>query len=611
MALSPQRALPEGAAVVALGPAGAKLARRLVAVLPGARLHGLAGRVADADVAFDATADHLGTLFQAGSPIVGVCAAGILIRAVAPFVADKREEPPVVAVSADGTTAVPLLGGHKGANALASAVAEALGGTAAITTAGEISLGVALDDPPLGWIVSNPEAAKPVAAALLAGTPVGLVVEAGDDSWLRAGGAQFVKQASLTVRLTARAAVGSNQELVLHPTVLAVGVGCERGVAEAELVHLVRETLAARGFEAKAVACVASLDVKSDEPAVHALAAELGVPARFFGAGALESETPRLANPSQAVFELVGCHGVAEASALAAAGPSAALVVPKARSQRATCAVAQAPGPIDAQMVGQPRGQLFVVGIGPGGDAWRSPEAVAAVTAASDLVGYGRYLDLLGPLAASKTRHDFALGEEEMRARAALDLAAEGRAVALVSSGDAGIYAMAAVVFEQLEREARADWARVEVTIIPGISALQAAAARAGAPIGHDFCAVSLSDLLTPWSVIEARLRAAAAGDFVVALYNPVSAQRRTGLARARDILLEQRPDDTPAVIARDLGRPRETVRTVALSELTPDDADMRTIIVVGSSRTRHFTAGARAWVYTPRGDPARWNDET
>ncbi|MFQ5958723.1 MAG: precorrin-3B C(17)-methyltransferase, partial [Alphaproteobacteria bacterium] len=521
--------------------------------------------------------------------------------------ADKHYEPPVVAVAADGSAAVPLLGGHHGANALARAAAEALGGAAAITAAGDTRLGFAVDEPPPGWRLRNPDAAKAVAAALLGGEPVALAAEAGDPGWLR--GARFAHDAGFTVRLTARDVTGGTNELVLHPAVLALGVGCERGAEPVEMIDLARVTLSRHGLAAEAIACVVSLDLKADEPAVHALAAELGVPARFFDAATLETETPRLASPSQTVFAAVGCHGVAEAAALAAAGPDGALVAPKARTPRATCAVAEAPDVIDAATLGQARGRLTLVGIGPGGDGWRSAEANAALAAASDLVGYGLYLDLLGPLAAGKTRHAFALGDEEARARAALDLAAEGRDVALVSSGDAGIYAMAALAFELLAREDRAEWNRVEIAVVPGISALQAAAARAGAPLGHDFCAISLSDLLTPWPAIEARLRAATEGDFVVALYNPASQRRREGLARARDILLEQRPADTPVVLARNLGRDGEDVRIVPLAELSPDAADMLTLVIVGASATRRFSAGAREWVYTPRGYAAKRGD--
>ncbi len=240
--------LPEGAAVVALGEAGADVARRLVAALPGARLHGLARRVAGADVTFDATAAHLGSLFSAQAPIVGVCAAGILVRALAPLLSNKSDEPPVVAVAADGSAVVPLLGGHRGANALARAAAETLGGTAAITTAGDVWLGVALDDPPPGWTVRNPGAVKPLAAALLAGEPVALAGAAGDAGGRRRGDARVAGEAPLTVRLTARDVAGGDHELVLHPAVLALGVGCERGVDEGELETLARETLANSGL---------------------------------------------------------------------------------------------------------------------------------------------------------------------------------------------------------------------------------------------------------------------------------------------------------------------------------------------------------------------------
>ena len=191
--------------------------------------------------------------------------------------------------------------------------------------------------------------------------------------------------------------------------------------------------------------------------------------------------------------------------------------------------------------------------------------------------------------------------------RHALGLAAEGRAVALVSSGDPGIYAMAAVVFELLDRDAHPDWQKIAVEVLPGVSALQAAAARIGAPLGHDFCAISLSDLLTPWLLIEQRLRAAAEGDFVVALFNPVSQRRRRQLAVAKDILLARRPGDTPVVLARSLGRDGETVKVVNLADLDPETVDMMTLVIVGSGATRRVErSDGGYWVYTPRGYPIR-----
>nr|CAM74076.1 Precorrin-3B C17-methyltransferase [Magnetospirillum gryphiswaldense MSR-1] len=243
-----------------------------------------------------------------------------------------------------------------------------------------------------------------------------------------------------------------------------------------------------------------------------------------------------------------------------------------------------------------------MVGIGPGTAQWRTPQASAAIAAASDLVGYGLYLDLLGEAAAGKTRHQSDLGAEADRARMALDLAGQGKSVALVCSGDAGIYALATLVFELIEREANPVWRGTDILVIPGVSALQAAAARAGAPVNHDFCTISLSDLLTPWETIEKRLHAAAEADFVVCFYNPVSKRRRDQLTRARDILLTGRPAETPVILARQLGRPEEHMRIIALGDLTADDADMLTMVVVGSSESRRIAFNGRDWVYTPRG---------
>jgi cobalt-precorrin 5A hydrolase/precorrin-3B C17-methyltransferase len=224
------------------------------------------------------------------------------------------------------------------------------------------------------------------------------------------------------------------------------------------------------------------------------------------------------------------------------------------------------------------------------------------------VVGYGLYLDLVGDLVAGKERHVSELAQEEERVRRALDLAAEGRNVALVCSGDAGIYALATLAFELMDREDRADWNRTTVQVTPGVSALQAAAARIGAPIGHDFCTISLSDLLTPFKEIEKRLKAAAEGDFVVAFYNPVSKRRRTQLARAQKILVARRGPDAPVVLARNLGREEETIEVIKLGDLTPDHADMLTMVLVGNSQSRVIERGGRKWVYTPRGYAAKMN---
>ena len=597
--------LPSGAAIVVLGPSAVELARRLQAILPYSSLHAPADKDIDADRLFTRPTDHIAALFRAGAPIIGICASGILIRAVAGLLDDKHSEPPVIAVAEDGSSVVPLLGGHRGANRLARAIAATSGGAAAITTAGDLVLGFALDEPPPGWRVVNREGAKPIAAALLAGAPVALNIDVGTADWLTSGGARFEAAAPLRIRVTDRSVSISDGDLVLHPPVLALGVGCERGCTAEELNALADATLAEHGLAAGAVAVVVSLDLKADEPAVHALAARFGIPARFFTAEELRGETARLMTPSDAVFRETGCYGVAEGAALAAIGPDGTLVAGKRKSRRATCAVARAAAPFPAEPIGRPQGSLAIVGIGPGDPAWRTPAASAALGSATDIVGYTLYLDILGTTIAGKARHATGLGSETERARRALDLASDGRSVALVSSGDAGIYGLASLVFELMDREDRPAWRRVALSVIPGVSALQAAAARAGAPLGHDFCAISLSDLLTPWSTIERRLTAAAVGDFVVALYNPRSARRATQLVAARDILLAHRAAGTPVAVARNLGRADERLILTTLGELDPDIVDMLTLVLVGNSETR-LIPGREPRIYTPRGYQGR-----
>ena len=495
--------------------------------------------------------------------MIGVCASGILIRAVAPLLNDKRSEPPVISVSDDGSVVVPLLGGHRGANRLARRIAKALSGVAAVTTAGDVALGIALDEPPAGWRLGNPEDAKNAMALLLSGVGARIGGDAADDAdWLK----ELPEGDGLRITCDMRrpADLGPDH-LWFAPQKLAIGVGSARGCPTEELRGLIESSLAEANASPEALAAMSSIDVKADEAAMNALALEWGVPYRLFNAEELEAEADRLTAPSDIVFAEVGCHGVAEGAALAQGGENAELVVPKRKSTNATCAVAIVPKPI-VELAGRERGRVSLVGIGPGKSDWRTPEASKLVSEADDLVGYGLYIDLLGPLAFGKERHDFPLGGEEARCRFALERAAEGRNVAIICSGDAGIYAMGALVFELLDRGPDelgvSDAARrVDVVSAPGVSALQGAAARAGAPLGHDFCAISLSDLLTPREDILRRIRAAAESDFVIAFYNPVSKRRRDLLALARDMLLQHRPADCPVLLASSLGRPEEELR--------------------------------------------------
>ena len=586
--------MSDATAIVVLTEHGLVTARRIRTCLAGARIHGYTPRVSGADIQFDDVGAELRRLFAAGIDTVGVCAAGILIRTLAPALADKHEEPAIIAVAEDGSAVVPLLGGHHGANELSRRLGDALLTPAAITTASDARWRIALDDPPPGWVLANPHRYKAFMARLLAGEACRLEGEA---DWLRRSGIEFQADATLAVRVTDAPDTGDEDTLVFHRRRFALGVGCERGVPASELGELVERTLAGANLSARSLAGVFSVDLKADEPAVHALAETLGLPVRFFDPPTLEALTPRLANPSETVFREVGCHGVSEAAALAAAGNGGTLRIPKTKSRRATCAIGEAPSPIDAMQIGRARGVLTVVGLGPGTPAWRTPAADRAIASATHLVGYRGYLDML-PAGSDQVRYAYALGEETDRVDQALALAAGGHRVALVCSGDPGVYAMATLVFERLEMAAYPGWRRSEIVVLPGVSAMHGAAALIGAPLGHDFCAISLSDLLTSWAVIEQRLEAAAAGDFVVALYNPASKRRRRGLARAIEILAARRRSTTPVVVAREIGRDEQSITVTCLQDLDQPSIDMMTLLIIGSTETR----SSGGYVYTPRG---------
>ncbi len=243
-------------------------------------------------------------------------------------------------------------------------------------------------------------------------------------------------------------------------------------------------------------------------------------------------------------------------------------------------------------------GTIVVVGLGPGDPRWMTPQSRLELAVATDLIGYGPYLDRL-PKSTGQRRHPSANTDEPARARLACELAEQGRAVAVVSSGDPGIFAMATAVLEEAKQ-----WPGVDVRVVPAMTAAQAVASRVGAPLGHDYAVLSLSDRLKPWGVIAARLSAAAAADLVLAIYNPASKTRTWQVAAMRDLLLEQRDAGTPVVIGRDVSGPAESVRVVRLADLDPADVDMRCLLIVGSSQTQWYSSPAGDTVFTPRRYP-------
>lgn len=248
-------------------------------------------------------------------------------------------------------------------------------------------------------------------------------------------------------------------------------------------------------------------------------------------------------------------------------------------------------------------GRLSVIGCGPADARWLSPETAAILERATDAVGYEPYVRRV---ARPGLRCHVSDNREELaRAAQALDLAAQGRDVVVVSGGDPGIFAMAAAVCECLAEQPKAYWADVELGVYPGISALQAAAARIGAPLGHDFCAISLSDVLKPWSLVCKRVRCAAQGDFAMAFYNPRSRHRPWQLGEVLDILREEQAPDTPLVFARAIGRADESLHYTTVARAEAERVDMQTLVVVGNSQARYFHHGGRQWMYSPRSYPA------
>lgn len=244
-------------------------------------------------------------------------------------------------------------------------------------------------------------------------------------------------------------------------------------------------------------------------------------------------------------------------------------------------------------------GSLYIVGIGPGDDSLITPQVSDAIVQATDIVGYIPYVARIAPR-AGLTLHASDNRVEIDRSRHALEMAAQGKQVVVVSSGDPGVFAMASAVFEAVEAGPTA-WRNLDIQVLPGITAMLAASARAGAPLGHDFCAINLSDNLKPWDLIEKRLRLAAEADFAMAFYNPRSKSRPEGFARALDILRDACGDARPVIFARAVSTPEEQITVVPLTEARPEMADMRTVVIVGSSQTRIIERNGAPIVYTPR----------
>lgn len=534
-------------AIVILGQGSLATARRIAQVYPGALIHGLAGRVEGADQTYSEFGATLRQLYQQGTPLIALCAAGIVIRTLAPLLLEKGEEPAVLAVAEDGSAVVPLLGGLGGVNVMARDIAAALGVPAAITTSGELRFGTCLLNPPAGYQLADLELGKRFVSDLLAGESVRIE---GAAPWLAQANLPQDQQARLAIHVGSAERVPAANELLIHPQ--NVCVTCKPG---AHLAERVRAALHDAGIAVQSLACVLASDTQMAEPSLHEAALALNVPLLFSSV-----------------------------------------------TQEADIVISVAEQPLDLAQVGRLRGRLAVIGLGPGAAELMVPAVKAELARCTDVLGYETYVRMAGPFRDDQVQHCTDNREEMQRARHAFELAAQGRSVVVVSSGDPGVFAMAAAVIEALHESSDPAWHQVDLQILPGVSASLATAAQAGAPLGHDFCVMSLSDNLKPWSIIEKRLDLASQADLALAFYNPISRSRPWQLGRALEIVALHRTPETPVVLGRDIGRPGQTLRVTTLGQLTPEQVDMRTMVLIGSSTTCVFPrAGGGAWVYTPR----------
>lgn len=546
-------------AIVVLGNGSLDTARRIQQLYATSQVYGLAERVQGADCVYSEFGTLLRELYQQGTPIIALCAAGIVIRTLAPLLLAKGAEPAVLAVAEDGSAVVPLLGGLGGVNVMARDIAAALDTAAAITTSGELRFGTCLLNPPSGYVLDDLESGKRFVSDLLAGQPVRVE---GSAPWL--GDAQLPQssEARLAIHVSHVERERSMTEMQIYPRCVAVRVGaCDTGLA-----GRVRDALHEAGIAAQSLACLLAPDALMTDPLLHKAARHLNVPVRFV----TDAETAAMAGQWLPVGE-----------------------------QLAIMIAAQ---PLAIEQIGRPRGRLAVIGLGPGALDLMVPAVKAELARADDILGYETYVRMAGPFRNDQVLHCTDNREEMQRARHAFELAACGRSVVVVSSGDPGVFAMASAVLEALHESSDPAWHSVELEILPGVSASLATAAQAGAPLGHDFCVLSLSDNLKPWEIIEKRLDLAAQADLALAFYNPISRSRPWQLGRALEIVRQYRTPETPVTLGRDVGRPGQTLRIIRLGELTPDQVDMRTMVLIGSSTTCTFARPEGGhWVYTPR----------
>ena len=601
-----------GIGILALTRGGVQLAKRLLALYPDAILyvpsrHIEAGKTLPPNVVpFAQGARKAVTYaFNRHRALVGIASTGALIRLITPLLRSKESDTAVVALDEKGKYAISLLSGHLGgANELARDIARQLGGEAVITTSSDVQGLPAVDllGQNRGWKMANLSDSAEVSAALVNGQAVGVVWEGGEDEALPFAAPHITRYANIDKLRAAKPAAGiiispriidtdsfTFPVILYHPPVLAVGIGCNRGTPAEEIKASISTALSEAGLALESVALAATVEDKANETGLlQAVRKHLGWRLEVFRRGELRAvPEDALPHPSAAAKKYLDIPGVAEPSALLASR-GGRIIAPKRSFENVTVAAAQ------GSEAGLRRGGVRVVGLGPGDETHITPAARHAIETADVIVGYKTYLNLIRHLAPDTPRIRGRMTEEVERVRKALTLADKGQQVALISSGDPGVYAMAGLMLEIAEKAG----SHAQIEIIPGIPAANSVAALLGAPLSHDYATISLSDLLTPLEKIQQRVKAAAASDMVIVFYNPRSRKRVQPLIRALDILRQHRSPQTPVGIVKSAYREQETITFTTLDQVDIDAIGMLTTIIVGNSAT--FIS--RGKMITPRG---------
>ncbi len=543
--------------------------------------------------------EPLSQVFEAnwkkGNVFFVVGALGAVTRLIAPFLKNKEEDPAVLVLDAKGSNVIPLVGSHfGGGETLAIQIAEELGGIAVITGESRNSGKLALDSfgKDWGWRRSGEMLDwSKVMHSQAHNSNLNVFQNSGSAIWRKSKASQNLnfKDSQNIGNLYDYDFIISpykSNKCCWHPSTLWIGIGCEKRTSFSLIKRSILEVLEKSDLSEIAVAGIATIDIKNTEEALIKLSKETNWPIRFYKVH--ELKLVDVPNPSKIVEKEVGCHSIAEACALLASGSEGKLLEEKNifhsnndETGAVTVAVAQSKKPFCPQ-----NGELHLIGAGPGDISYLTGDARMALSRTPLWIGYSRYLDLLNSFKRDdQVRIDWELTFEKDRCMQALELATQGIKVSLVSSGDSGIYGMAALALELLLEIPKEE--QPKLFIHPGISAVQLAASRIGAPLSNDFCIISLSDRLTPWTDIKKRIIGAAKGDFVVAFYNPRSKGRDWQLSNAIDLLLQYREPDVPVVFAKQVGRVNEKITIYNLAESPLEDVDMLTIVIVGNSHSK------------------------